>query len=160
MSRSHAILGPTLANVFIELRLSASILDLDVAQPDGEWIWYPIHRVADVTDFEQGYSVEKQRELHNVRSVRRARREGKLVLGNHAGLYDLYVPIAQGKTPPADLAPQKVDNGAKQVPSSLLDTIAIKKDNIDSTVVKDGFLDVDQICTAAYKEACKEAGLQ
>jgi D-xylose transport system substrate-binding protein len=73
---------------------------------------------------------------------------------------ELAVPIAQGETPPADLAPQKVDNGAKQVPSSLLDTIAIKKDNIDSTVVKDGFLDVGQICTGAYKSACEEAGLQ
>ena len=55
---------------------------------------------------------------------------------------ELAVPIAQGKTPPADAAPEKVDNGAKQVPSALLDTIAIQKDNIDSTVVKDGFLDV------------------
>jgi D-xylose transport system substrate-binding protein len=42
----------------------------------------------------------------------------------------------------------------------LLDTIAIEKDNIDSTVVKDGFLDVGEICTGSYKEACKEAGLQ
>jgi D-xylose transport system substrate-binding protein len=73
---------------------------------------------------------------------------------------ELAVPIAQGEDPPADLASEKVDNGAKQVPSSLLDTIAINKDNIDSTVVKDGFLDVGDICTGAYKSACKEAGLQ
>lgn len=95
--RSHAILVATLASVFVELRLSASFLDLDATHPDGEWIWYPIHRVPDVTDFEQGYGVEKQREAHNVRSVRQARREGKAVLVQHAGLYDLYVPIAQGK---------------------------------------------------------------
>jgi D-xylose transport system substrate-binding protein len=73
---------------------------------------------------------------------------------------ELAVPIAQGDDPPADLASEKVDNGAKQVPSVLLDTIAIEKDNIDSTVVKDGFLDVGEICTGSYKEACKEAGLQ
>ena len=73
---------------------------------------------------------------------------------------ELAVPLAQGKQPPADLATDKVDNGAKQVPSVLLDTIAIEKDNIDSTVVKDGFLDVGEICTGSYKEACKEAGLQ
>jgi AraC-like DNA-binding protein len=95
--RSHAILVQALAGVFIELRLSASFLDLDVALPNGEWIWYPIHRVADVTDFEQGYAVEKQREAHNVRSVDRARREGKLVLVEHAGLHDLYVPMAHGE---------------------------------------------------------------
>src|SRR5919107_2044205 len=73
---------------------------------------------------------------------------------------ELAVPIAQGEDPPADLASEKVDNGAKQVPSSLLDTIAIRKDNIESTLIKDGFLDVGDICTGPYKAACKEAGLQ
>jgi D-xylose transport system substrate-binding protein len=73
---------------------------------------------------------------------------------------ELAVPLAQGDEPPADLASEKVDNGAKQVPSVLLDTIAVQKDNIESTVVKDGFLDVGQICTGPYKAACKEAGLQ
>jgi D-xylose transport system substrate-binding protein len=73
---------------------------------------------------------------------------------------ELAVPIAQGDEPPADLASEKVDNGAKQVPSVLLDTIAVEKDNIESTVVKDGFLDVGEICTGPYAKACKEAGLQ
>jgi len=73
---------------------------------------------------------------------------------------ELAVPIAQGEDPPADLASEKVDNGAKEVPSSLLDTIAIRKDNIESTLIKDGFLDVGDICTGPYKAACKEAGLQ
>ena len=73
---------------------------------------------------------------------------------------ELAVPIAQGKEPPADVAADKVDNGAKQVPSALLDTIAIQKDNIESTVVKDGFLKVPDICSGAYAKACKEAGLQ
>ena len=73
---------------------------------------------------------------------------------------ELAVPIAQGEEPPADLAKDKVDNGAKQVPSVLLDTIAIQKDNIESTVVKDGFLDVSEICTGKYAKYCKEAGLQ
>jgi D-xylose transport system substrate-binding protein len=73
---------------------------------------------------------------------------------------ELAVPLAQGDEPPADLAAAEVDNGAKQVPSVLLDTIAIQKDNIESTVVKDGFLDVAEICTGAYKAACEEAGLQ
>jgi D-xylose transport system substrate-binding protein len=73
---------------------------------------------------------------------------------------ELAVPIAQGKEPPADLAKDKVDNGTKQVPSVLLDTIAIQKDNIESTVVKDGFLDVSEICTGKYAKYCQEAGLQ
>jgi D-xylose transport system substrate-binding protein len=73
---------------------------------------------------------------------------------------EIAVPVAQGEEPPADAAPDEVDNGAKQVPSALLDTIAIQKDNIESTVVKDGFLDVAEICTSAYAQACKQAGLQ
>ena len=73
---------------------------------------------------------------------------------------EIAVPIAQGKEPAADLTPEKVDNGEKQVPSALLATIAIEKDNIDSTVVKDGFLKVPDICTGQYKQACQEAGLQ
>src|ERR687892_1146656 len=73
---------------------------------------------------------------------------------------ELAVPIAQGEDPPADLAEDEVDNGTGQVPSVLLDTIAIQEDNIESTLVKDGFLDVGEICTDAYAKACKEAGLQ
>jgi D-xylose transport system substrate-binding protein len=73
---------------------------------------------------------------------------------------ELAVPIAQGEEPPADLAKARVDNGAKQVPSVLLDTIAIEEDNIESTVVKDGFLDVGEICTGQYARFCTEAGLQ
>ena len=73
---------------------------------------------------------------------------------------EIAVPIAKGKQPAADLTPEKVDNGEKQVPSALLATIAIQKDNIKSTVVKDGFLKVPDICTGQYAQACKEAGLQ
>jgi D-xylose transport system substrate-binding protein len=72
---------------------------------------------------------------------------------------ELAVPLANGKTPPA-IAKAKVDNGHEQVPSALLDTVAITKDNIASTVVKDGFVTVDQICSGKYKAACAEAGLQ
>jgi D-xylose transport system substrate-binding protein len=73
---------------------------------------------------------------------------------------ELAVPIAQGEQPPANLAKEKVDNGAEQVPSVLLDTIAIQPDNIQSTVVKEGFLDAADICTGKYAQFCQEAGVQ
>jgi D-xylose transport system substrate-binding protein len=73
---------------------------------------------------------------------------------------ELAVPIAQGEEPPADLATDKVDNGAKQVPSVLLDTVAIQEDNIQDPLVKEGFLEVADICTGPYQKACQEAGLQ
>jgi D-xylose transport system substrate-binding protein len=73
---------------------------------------------------------------------------------------ELAVPLAQGKEPPADLAADKVDNGAKQVPSVLLETIAIQEDNIQDPLVEDGFLKAEQICTKAYAKECREAGIQ
>jgi D-xylose transport system substrate-binding protein len=72
---------------------------------------------------------------------------------------ELAVPLAEGEQPPADLTPEKVDNGAEEVPSALLDTIAIDKDNID-VLIDDGFLDAAEICTGQYQEACKQAGLE
>jgi D-xylose transport system substrate-binding protein len=71
---------------------------------------------------------------------------------------ELAVPLAQGKTPPP-IAKEKVDNGSKQVPAVLLPTIAITKDNIESTVIKDGFLTASQVCTSAFKAACTQAGI-
>jgi D-xylose transport system substrate-binding protein len=73
---------------------------------------------------------------------------------------DIAVALAQGKDVPADLAPEKVDNGTKQVPSALLDTIAIEKDNVEDTVVKDGFLSAADICAGQYKAACEENGVK
>ena len=70
------------------------------------------------------------------------------------------VAAAQGKDVPADVVDSKVDNGAKQVPSVLLSPIAVTKDNINDTVIKDGFLTVEEICTGSYKSACEEAGIQ
>jgi D-xylose transport system substrate-binding protein len=72
---------------------------------------------------------------------------------------ELAVAAAEGKEAPSGTVNAKVDNGSKQVPSVLLSPIAVTKDNINDTVIKDGFLTVDDICTAKYKAACEEAGL-
>jgi D-xylose transport system substrate-binding protein len=68
--------------------------------------------------------------------------------------------LATGKPAPAGLINGKTNNGSVDVPSVLLDPVAVTKDNIQDTVIKDGFLTVDEICTAKYEAACKEAGLQ
>jgi D-xylose transport system substrate-binding protein len=70
------------------------------------------------------------------------------------------VAAAQGKDAPAGVVTAKVDNGAKQVPSVLLSPISVTKDNITDTVIKDGFLTTDEICTGQYKAACEEAGIE
>ena len=72
----------------------------------------------------------------------------------------LAVAAAQGKDVPSGLLNAKVDNGSKQVDSVLLSPIAVTKDNISDTVIKDGFLTVDEICTGKYKSACTDAGIE
>ena len=73
---------------------------------------------------------------------------------------ELAVDMVNGKSAEAAaLATSKVDNGKEQVPSVLLDTIAVTKDNIKDTVVAEGFLKADQICSGPAAAACAEAGL-
>ena len=45
-------------------------------------------------------------------------------------------------------------------PPAPADTIAITKDNIKSTVIKDGFLKAADICKGPYAQACKDNGVQ
>jgi D-xylose transport system substrate-binding protein len=71
---------------------------------------------------------------------------------------ELAVPLAQGKKPPA-ITNGKTNNGQEDVPSVLLDTIAITKDNIKDTVVKDGFVKPSDLCTGQYAKACASAGI-
>jgi D-xylose transport system substrate-binding protein len=70
---------------------------------------------------------------------------------------ELAVALAKGEKPSA---PTSVDNGTAKIPSFLLDPIAVSKDKIKDTIVKDGFYTVAQICTAEVAAACKAAGLQ
>src|SRR3954452_25106884 len=52
----------------------------------------------------------------------------------------LAVALAQGKQPAAGLVNGKTNNGSADVPSVLLKPIAVTKDNVADTVVKDGFV--------------------
>jgi D-xylose transport system substrate-binding protein len=72
---------------------------------------------------------------------------------------ELAVALAQHQPPPAGLVNAKTDNGALKVPSVLLTPVAVTKDNIDDTVVKDGFYKVSEICTGPYKAGCQKIGL-
>jgi D-xylose transport system substrate-binding protein len=56
-------------------------------------------------------------------------------------------------------APSTTDNGAGAVPSFLLDPIAVTKDTIASTVIRDGFVTVVGLCAGAYADACQKAGI-
>jgi D-xylose transport system substrate-binding protein len=71
----------------------------------------------------------------------------------------LAVAAAQGKSPPAGLLNAKVDNGKERVPSVLLTPVAVTKDNIESTVIEDGFYEPSEICAGKYQSACAKAGI-
>jgi D-xylose transport system substrate-binding protein len=72
---------------------------------------------------------------------------------------ELAVALAQGKTPP-NIATAKTNNGRMDVPSVLVPTEVITKSNMESTVVKDGFVTAQQLCTGPYKQACASAGIK
>jgi len=71
---------------------------------------------------------------------------------------ELAVSLAKGEEPSG--ADAQIDNGMKQVPSILLEPVAVTKDNINDTIVKDEFWTVEDICTGKYAAACKEAGIE
>jgi D-xylose transport system substrate-binding protein len=69
----------------------------------------------------------------------------------------LAVSLAHAEEPPAGLVGDKTDNGAGQVPTVLLDPIAVTKDNIADTIIKDNFHTADEICTGKFASHCQEA---
>ena len=72
---------------------------------------------------------------------------------------ELAVPLAKGDKPPAGLINARENNGMKNVPSVLLTPVAVTKANVKSTVIKDGYDTVSQVCTSAFKAACDAAGI-
>ncbi len=45
------------------------------------------------------------------------------------------------------------------VPSTILDPIAVTKDKVKDTIVKDNVYKITDICTPAFADACAKAGL-
>jgi D-xylose transport system substrate-binding protein len=74
------------------------------------------------------------------------------------GAAQLAVDLVNGKTS-SEAAKDKVNNGQKDVPSVLLEPVAVTKDNIKDTIVADGFLKPAQICTGSAASACTQAGI-
>jgi len=73
---------------------------------------------------------------------------------------EIAVALAEGKKVPSGLVNGKEDNEAGEVPSVLFEPVAVMKENINETIVKDEFWPTSEICTGPYKAACKEAGIE
>jgi D-xylose transport system substrate-binding protein len=73
---------------------------------------------------------------------------------------ELAVNLVNGNKGAADaLATRKVPNGQKDVASVLLTPVAVTKDNIKDTIVKDNFLTSSEICSGPAASACSAAGI-
>ncbi|MBI5105887.1 MAG: sugar ABC transporter substrate-binding protein [Solirubrobacterales bacterium] len=83
----------------------------------------------------------------------------KAIIPEAEAAAELAFALAQGKEPPSGLVNGEVDNGQKQVPSVLLKPVAVTKDNVADTIIKDGFLKASEVCTGEYKSACDAAGI-
>jgi D-xylose transport system substrate-binding protein len=73
---------------------------------------------------------------------------------------EIAVALAEGEKIPSGLVNGKTDNEAEEVESVLLKPVAVTKDNITDTIVKDEFWKTSEICTGAYKKACEENGIE
>ncbi|NMC84204.1 MAG: sugar ABC transporter substrate-binding protein [Anaerolineaceae bacterium] len=68
--------------------------------------------------------------------------------------------LVMGQTPDASLVNGTTNNGKIDVPSILLTPVAVTKDNIESTIIADGFHTVAEICTSDFADACTAAGIK
>ncbi|HEV8244764.1 MAG TPA: hypothetical protein VGP93_03315, partial [Polyangiaceae bacterium] len=88
---THAILAQVLARVFTEIDVSASLID--------GLTWYPINALPNVATFEMAHGMENKRWAYNDRCLDRVRREGGVVLGQHAGFHDLFAVVGAKDSP-------------------------------------------------------------
>jgi len=72
---------------------------------------------------------------------------------------EIAVALAEGKEFPKSKITDEVENGKTKVPSVLLEPVAVTKGNVKNTVVKDGFITADELCTGSYKSACESLGI-
>ncbi|MFJ8309507.1 MULTISPECIES: sugar ABC transporter substrate-binding protein [unclassified Streptomyces] len=73
---------------------------------------------------------------------------------------EMAVKLAKGESLDS-IAPKKVDSPTtKGVPSTIVPVVALTKDNIKDTVIKDKIYTIADICTGSYTAACDTLGLK
>jgi D-xylose transport system substrate-binding protein len=73
---------------------------------------------------------------------------------------ELAVALGRGEEPPTGLVNGETDNGQAQIPSVLLEPVAVTRDNVQETVIADGFWSVDEVCTDRYASECEAVGIE
>jgi D-xylose transport system substrate-binding protein len=67
------------------------------------------------------------------------------------GAVDAAVKLARGETVATT---ETIDNGSKKVPAILLEPVAVDRNNLLDTVVKDGYHKLEEICAGLPPEKC------
>jgi D-xylose transport system substrate-binding protein len=70
---------------------------------------------------------------------------------------EVAIALAKGEEPTAETTP--IDNGAKEVPSVLLEPVAVDKDNIGEYLGEPDFPKKEEICAGDLAAKCEELGL-
>jgi AraC-like DNA-binding protein len=83
------LLTPVVAHAFSELGVSVTLW------LSGDW-WHPIHLVPNVSSFEYDFGVAARRWAYNNRCFARVKKERRALRGEHAGFFDLFVPVMDG----------------------------------------------------------------
>ncbi|HEV8246419.1 MAG TPA: AraC family transcriptional regulator, partial [Polyangiaceae bacterium] len=86
----HGLLNPVVARTFEELRVGVAVWISD------DW-WHPIHSAQSVVDFEYEHGVAPRRHAYNHRCFEAAGSLRKVVVGEHAGYFDFFVPLVDSK---------------------------------------------------------------
>lgn len=73
---------------------------------------------------------------------------------------ELAVALVRGEQPASGLVNDKTNNGTADIPSIILDPVAVTKDNVKDTIIADGFLKASDLCTGRFAAGCTEAGIQ
>ena len=91
--------------------------------------------------------------IQNILAGRQSMTVYKAIKAEAEAAADLAVAILKGESTD-DLVTGAIDNGTNEVPSVLLVPVSVTKDNIDETVIADGFRTWDEICVGDFEEFC------
>ncbi|KAA1427275.1 substrate-binding domain-containing protein [Nocardioides antri] len=72
---------------------------------------------------------------------------------------EVAVALADGEEAPATTETGVEQTDFEGVPSYIFDPVVVTADNVNDTVIADGFYEASDICTGDYVEACEAAGI-
>jgi D-xylose transport system substrate-binding protein len=81
----------------------------------------------------------------------------KAIKGEADAAAELAIALAKGEEPTVETTP--IDNGAREVPSVLLEPVAVDKDNISEYLGEPDFPKREEICAGDLAAKCEELGI-